>query len=226
MRGDPGTARGRLHPVVTARWAGTRCHRPGFRCRRTETGGGAAACAIVGHVVFAEKPAVVGHRGFGRGMSGGHRENTVESCLAAAAAGLPWIEVDAQRTADDQLVLSARLDGAGRLVHRRPHRRRTRLPGNRTARRRPRRGPAGDGHRYRRQDGTCRRDGPEDTAHGHVARRGAQCGVAAAQAARDVLRSRAAHRHPARSPRCRVRPAHLVVFSAAARDTRGCGPRT
>ena len=39
-------------------------------------------------------------------MSGGHRENTVESCLAAAAAGLPWIEIDAQRTADDQLVLS------------------------------------------------------------------------------------------------------------------------
>ena len=55
--------------------------------------------------VFAAKPAVVGHRGFGRGVSGGHRENTVESCLAAVAAGLTWIEIDAQRTADDQLVL-------------------------------------------------------------------------------------------------------------------------
>jgi glycerophosphoryl diester phosphodiesterase len=38
-------------------------------------------------------------------VSGGYRENTVESCLAAVAAGLPWIEIDAQRTADDQLVL-------------------------------------------------------------------------------------------------------------------------
>ncbi len=48
---------------------------------------------------------MVGHRGFGRGSPGGYRENTVESCLAAAAAGLPWIEIDVQRTADDQLVL-------------------------------------------------------------------------------------------------------------------------
>lgn len=38
-------------------------------------------------------------------MAGGYRENTVESCLAAAEAGLSWIEIDAQRTADDQLVL-------------------------------------------------------------------------------------------------------------------------
>ncbi len=59
----------------------------------------------MGPVIFAAKPAVVGHRGFGRGMSGGYRENTVESCLAAVAAGLTWIEIDAQRTADDQLVL-------------------------------------------------------------------------------------------------------------------------
>ncbi len=56
-------------------------------------------------MIFAAKPTVVGHRGFGRGMSGGYAENTVESCLAAVAAGLPWIEIDAQRTADDQLVL-------------------------------------------------------------------------------------------------------------------------
>ncbi|HUK71709.1 MAG TPA: glycerophosphodiester phosphodiesterase [Streptosporangiaceae bacterium] len=56
-------------------------------------------------MVFAEQPAVVGHRGFGRDTSSGYRENTVESCLAAADAGLPWIEIDAQRTADDQLVL-------------------------------------------------------------------------------------------------------------------------
>lgn len=38
-------------------------------------------------------------------MPGGYRENTVESCLAAVEAGLSWIEIDAQRTADDLLVL-------------------------------------------------------------------------------------------------------------------------
>ena len=54
---------------------------------------------------FTEKPTVVGHRGFGRGTRGGNRENTVPSCLAAVAAGLTWIEIDVQRTADDQLVL-------------------------------------------------------------------------------------------------------------------------
>jgi glycerophosphoryl diester phosphodiesterase len=59
----------------------------------------------VGDTVFAAKPAVIGHRGYGRGTSGGLRENTVESCLAAVAAGLRWIEIDVQRTADDQLVL-------------------------------------------------------------------------------------------------------------------------
>ena len=62
-------------------------------------------CAIVGHVFFTEKPTVVGHRGFGRGTRGGNGENTVPSCLAAVAAGLTWIEIDVQRTADDQLVL-------------------------------------------------------------------------------------------------------------------------
>jgi glycerophosphoryl diester phosphodiesterase len=56
-------------------------------------------------VIFAAKPEVVGHRGCGRGMSGGFRENTVESCLAAVKAGLTWLEIDAQRTADDELVL-------------------------------------------------------------------------------------------------------------------------
>jgi glycerophosphoryl diester phosphodiesterase len=56
-------------------------------------------------VIFAAKPAVVGHRGCGRGTSGGFRENTVESCLAAVEAGLTWLEIDAQRAADDELVL-------------------------------------------------------------------------------------------------------------------------
>jgi glycerophosphoryl diester phosphodiesterase len=56
-------------------------------------------------VLFTEKPTVVGHRGFGRGIRGGNRENTVRSCLAAVAAGVTWIEIDTQRTADDKLVL-------------------------------------------------------------------------------------------------------------------------
>ncbi len=80
----------------------------GFRCRRTASPPRRDLYGIVGIVadkVFAAKPAVVGHRGFGRGVSGGHRENTVESCLAAVASGLTWIEIDTQRTADDQLVL-------------------------------------------------------------------------------------------------------------------------
>jgi glycerophosphoryl diester phosphodiesterase len=38
-------------------------------------------------------------------MQGGHAENTVASCLAAASAGLSWIEIDVGRTADDELVL-------------------------------------------------------------------------------------------------------------------------
>lgn len=56
-------------------------------------------------MLFQEKPTVVGHRGSGRGIRGGHAENTVASCLAAVSAGLRWLEVDAGRTADDELVL-------------------------------------------------------------------------------------------------------------------------
>jgi glycerophosphoryl diester phosphodiesterase len=41
-----------------------------------------------------------GHRGSGRGAG----ENTLASFRAAVAAGLPWVEVDARLTADDDLV--------------------------------------------------------------------------------------------------------------------------
>lgn len=99
-----GTGRRRLYPAGTADGPGHGAVDPAVAVRDRH-GERRGRCAIVGHVVFAEKPAVVGHRGFGRGISGGFPENTVESCLAAAAAGLPWIEVDARRTADDQLVL-------------------------------------------------------------------------------------------------------------------------
>lgn len=56
-------------------------------------------------MLFGNKPTVLGHRGSGRGIRGGHAENTVSSCLAAVAAGLTWLEVDVGRTADDELVL-------------------------------------------------------------------------------------------------------------------------
>lgn len=48
---------------------------------------------------------VIGHRGVGRGVVDGARENTVESFVAAARAGADWVEIDVRRTADDALVL-------------------------------------------------------------------------------------------------------------------------
>jgi glycerophosphoryl diester phosphodiesterase len=54
--------------------------------------------------VFSETPAICGHRGSGRGVVGGHRENTLDSFRAGVAAGLPWVEVDARVNADGALV--------------------------------------------------------------------------------------------------------------------------
>ncbi|GAB2492636.1 glycerophosphodiester phosphodiesterase [Nocardiopsis aegyptia] len=61
---------------------------------------------------------VVGHRGLGRGVVGGVRENTAESFAAAAAAGADWVELDVRRTADDALVLhhDAALDDGRAIV--------------------------------------------------------------------------------------------------------------
>jgi glycerophosphoryl diester phosphodiesterase len=50
------------------------------------------------------RPDVVGHRGLGKGEVDGHLENTAASALAAAAAGVDWVELDATRTADDTVV--------------------------------------------------------------------------------------------------------------------------
>ncbi len=69
--------------------------------------------------VFARPPELCGHRGSGRGVVDGALENTLGSFIAAAAQGIPWVEVDARRTADDVLV--ARHDpvvGDGRAVAR------------------------------------------------------------------------------------------------------------
>jgi glycerophosphoryl diester phosphodiesterase len=56
-------------------------------------------------VIFDAPPAVVGHRGLGAGQPGGYRENSVASFLAAADCGVPWVELDARRSADGELVL-------------------------------------------------------------------------------------------------------------------------
>src|SRR3954471_19133219 len=56
--------------------------------------------------VFGDTPAVIGHRGLGRGVVSGHRENTLGSFTAAAELGLRWVEVDVRRTEDDVLVVA------------------------------------------------------------------------------------------------------------------------
>ena len=71
----------------------------------------------MGTAVFDDPPVLCGHRGSGRGVVGGHSENTLPSFLAAAEAGLRWVEVDARFNADDVLV--SRHDPAtedGRLI--------------------------------------------------------------------------------------------------------------
>ncbi|WP_156756411.1 glycerophosphodiester phosphodiesterase [Actinokineospora pegani] len=56
--------------------------------------------------IFGPRPVLLGHRGCGRGVVDGHVENTLESFLAAAEAGVDWVEVDVRRTADDHLVVA------------------------------------------------------------------------------------------------------------------------
>jgi glycerophosphoryl diester phosphodiesterase len=56
-------------------------------------------------MIFDIKPTIVGHRGFGSGWRGGHRENTVSSFLAAAASGLTWVELDVHRSRDGLLMV-------------------------------------------------------------------------------------------------------------------------
>src|SRR3954452_14263411 len=55
-------------------------------------------------VLFGPGPTLCGHRGSGRGIVDGQRENTLGSFRAAVEAGLRWVEVDARFTADDVLV--------------------------------------------------------------------------------------------------------------------------
>ncbi|POM26928.1 cytoplasmic glycerophosphodiester phosphodiesterase [Actinomadura rubteroloni] len=61
-------------------------------------------------MIFEQTPTVIGHRGAGSGDvpvpgRGTVAENTLASILAAAEAGLSWVEIDVTRTSDDRLVL-------------------------------------------------------------------------------------------------------------------------
>ena len=56
--------------------------------------------------VFEDVPVLCGHRGSGRGVVAGRRENTLGSFRAAVAAGAPWVEVDVRAAADGVLVAS------------------------------------------------------------------------------------------------------------------------
>lgn len=56
--------------------------------------------------VFGSRTAVLGHRGCGKGMVGGHEENTLGSFLAAVELGVDWVEVDVRRTSDDELIVA------------------------------------------------------------------------------------------------------------------------
>jgi glycerophosphoryl diester phosphodiesterase len=57
-------------------------------------------------VFRADGVTVIGHRGLGAGDVHGHRQNTLSSFMAAAAAGVDWVEVDVRRTSDDALVVA------------------------------------------------------------------------------------------------------------------------
>lgn len=66
-------------------------------------------------IVFSAAGTLVGHRGLGKGMVGGHRGNSLGSFLAAVEAGVDWVEVDVRRSADDGLFVvhdEAFADGA------------------------------------------------------------------------------------------------------------------
>jgi len=53
--------------------------------------------------IFPRPPALIGHRGLGKGEVSGHLENTLGSFLGALDAGIHWVEVDVQRSIDDEL---------------------------------------------------------------------------------------------------------------------------
>jgi glycerophosphoryl diester phosphodiesterase len=73
------------------------------RSHRTDRAGPAGAPS---GGVFGRGPALIGHRGLGRGTVSGQRENSLGSFTTAAGLGLAWVEADVRRTADDVLVVA------------------------------------------------------------------------------------------------------------------------
>lgn len=56
-------------------------------------------------MIFEYKPSIVGHRGSGAGQADGYQENSLEAFLAAAVRGVPWVELDARRSSDGELMI-------------------------------------------------------------------------------------------------------------------------
>jgi glycerophosphoryl diester phosphodiesterase len=52
---------------------------------------------------FTTAPTIISHRGFGKGVVRGFRENTLPAFLEALRCGVDWLEVDVRRSADDHL---------------------------------------------------------------------------------------------------------------------------
>jgi len=67
------------------------------------TSGGAGAALPE---VFGTGPAVIGHRGLGRGVVAGHEQNSLGSFAAAVRSGARWVEADVRRLCDDVLVVA------------------------------------------------------------------------------------------------------------------------
>lgn len=52
---------------------------------------------------FTTVPTIISHRGFGKGVVQGLKENTLPAFQEALRCGVTWIEVDVRRSADDEL---------------------------------------------------------------------------------------------------------------------------
>jgi glycerophosphoryl diester phosphodiesterase len=52
---------------------------------------------------FTTVPTIISHRGFGKGVVSGLRENTLPAFQEALRCGVGWLEIDVRRSADDQL---------------------------------------------------------------------------------------------------------------------------
>jgi glycerophosphoryl diester phosphodiesterase len=72
----------------------------------TRTGAATMSAAPWRTGVFGDEAVLIGHRGLGRGVVSGHRENSLSSFTTAVELGLTWVEADVRRTGDDVLVVA------------------------------------------------------------------------------------------------------------------------